>query len=284
MDFSTNLRTVIVVGAAGGIGLEIVRQLQSKVRVLAVVQNQEQVGAAASAGAGHCLICDIADASQVDTCVAELRAQLDEGLSGLIVCAAVQPVGVLEATRRVDMERLFAINVFGGFQLTQGLLPALRQSRGRIVLFSSMAGKVASPMLGAYTASKFALEGLADTLRRELMGIGVSVSLIEPGGVNTPMAASQAPQVERALQGLSAELRGLYEPLHRGYLAMAIKALRFASTPSAVAKVAVDAVLCRKTPAARYVVGPDAKLLITLCQLLPARITDAVLARAISAR
>ena len=275
--------TIVVAGAAGGIGIEIVRQLSKSAQVLAIVQNDSQIEAATKAGAEHCIPCDISDAAATERCIASLNAISGGALSGLVNCAALQPVGAVEAVKRADLEKLFAVNLFGAWQLVQGLLPALRKGRGRVVLFSSMAGRVAAPMLGAYTATKFALEGMADALRRELAGTGVSISLIEPGGVNTPMAASQAPQVNQALDRLEPELRAQYEPLYRGYLNMATKALKYASKPEAVASVAVKAVLSERTPAPRYLVGADAKLMVSLSRLAPTRAFDALLVKAASA-
>ena len=162
-------------------------------------------------------------------------------------------------------------------QLVQGLIPALRPTGGRIVLFSSMAGRVASPMLGAYSGSKFALEGLADALRRELCLSGVSLSLVEPGGVDTPMAAAQGALVEQAFARLDTESAKRYGRLLRGYKAMTEAGMRHASTPAGVARVAVDAIMGPGKPKARYVAGKDAKLLILLAGWLPTRWLDALL-------
>src|SRR6185295_4750516 len=79
------------------------------------------------------------------------------------------------------------INVIGQVAVTQAFLPALRRARGRIVNVSSIGGRVALPLVGAYNASKFALEGVSDALRRELRPLGVDVIVIEPGGVKTPI-------------------------------------------------------------------------------------------------
>ena len=273
---NNNLPTIVVVGAAGGIGKQIVLQLQSRARIVAVVQNAAQKAEVASLAA-HSIECDLADAGSVQQTIDAIKAQCTDGLNGLVVTAAMQPVGPLELVSRSELERLFAINVFGTFQLTRGLIPALRSKRGRIVLFSSMAGRVAAPVLGAYNGSKFALEGLADTLRRELRLSGVSVSLIEPGGVDTPMAHSQAGQVQRFLSGLDSEAEQRYGRLVRGYLVMAQGGLKHASSPEDVARIAVDALTSSTAPRVRYTAGMDAKLVILLGRWLPTRWLDALL-------
>jgi NAD(P)-dependent dehydrogenase (short-subunit alcohol dehydrogenase family) len=273
---TADTRTIVVVGAAGGIGIEVVRQLQHEARVIAIVQNQEQMQQVSSLVWGS-FECNLADAVAVGNTVATVSQIAGDRLDGLVFCAAMQPVGPVELIRRADLERLFAVNVFGTLQLVQGVLPALRRAHGRIVLFSSLAGRVAAPMLGAYASSKFCLEGLADALRRELRPSGVSVTLIEPGGVDTPMAAAQFGLVEQALSSLEGDAGQIYGPLYRGYSVFARKALRFASHPRDVARIAVKAVLHGRRPKARYVVGGDAKFTVTLARCVPGSWLDAIL-------
>ncbi|WP_123366617.1 SDR family NAD(P)-dependent oxidoreductase [Pseudomonas brassicacearum] len=275
---------VVVVGAAGGIGLEIVRSLHERAHVLGVVQNEGQLVAAREAGARDCLVCDITDSQAVAVAIDQLLTLSSGQISALIVSAAMQPVGAVETIARVDLERLFAVNVFGALEVIQGLLPALRRSKGRIVLFSSLAGRMALPLVGAYAATKFAIEGLADSLRRELRSSGVSVSLVEPGGVNTPMAAAQGVLAERGLAGLSPELRGVYGSLYSGYRAMTAKALRFASNPADVARIACKAAIGSAVPRVRYVSGTDAKLMLMLARWLPVSWLDALLVKVSQAK
>lgn len=275
---------VVVVGAAGGIGLEMVRSLRQQVDVLGVVQNEGQLAAAKEAGARDCVVCDITDSQAVASAVEALLALSEGHISALIISAAMQPVGAVETITRADLERLFAVNVYGALEVVQGLLPALRRSKGRIVLFSSMAGRMAPPLLGAYAATKFAVEALADSLRRELRSCGVSVSLVEPGGVDTPMAAAQGNLAVQGLAGLSKELRGIYGPLYRGYQAMTAKALRYASSPAHVAQIACKAAIGKPAPRARYVAGTDARLMLLLARWLPVNWLDALLVKASQAK
>jgi NAD(P)-dependent dehydrogenase (short-subunit alcohol dehydrogenase family) len=275
---------VIVVGAAGGIGLEIVRMAKPTAVVLGVVQNDEQIVAAREAGVHECVVCDISDSQAVTAAVQDLLGLGGGRVDALIVTAAMQPVCAVEALQRQALERLFAVNVFGALELVQGLLPALRCSRGRVVLFSSMAGRMATPLLGGYAATKYAVEALADALRCELRGTGVSVSLIEPGGVDTPMAAAQGALAEQGLERLAPALREVYGPLYSGYGKMTAKALRFASTPTAVAALACAAALTDGKPKARYVAGTDAKLMLLLAHWLPTHWMDALLVKATRAK
>lgn len=277
--------TVVVTGAAGGIGLEIVKQLRSRARVIAVVLDAEQAIVATEAGAWRCVACDIGNAAQVDAAIAAINAAIPgQELAALIHCVAIQTVAPCELIKRAELEKFYAVNVFGTLQLVQGMIPALRNARGRMLLFSSLGGRLATPMLGAYTSSKYALEALADVMRRELSLCGVTVSLIEPGGVLTPLVAAQPRIVEQGLAQLEAPQRKLYEPMYRGYLAMTEKGKRYASAPADVARVAVDVALGPGRPKARYVIGADARLMLLLVRLLPVRWLDRLLMKIIVPR
>jgi NAD(P)-dependent dehydrogenase (short-subunit alcohol dehydrogenase family) len=270
-------RTVVVVGAAGGIGLEVVRQIGGRARILAVVQDESQIAAASEAGAAQCFVCDVSRADSVQACQQTILDTTGNQLDGLVFLAAIQPVGVMELFTRDQLERVFAVNVFGTLQFVQGLIPALRPRKGRIVLFSSLAGRVVAPMLGTYSATKHAMEALADAMRAELLSSGVSVSLIEPGGVDTPMARAQGQLVTQALGRMDCAQNERYGALYRGYGAMTNKALRYASRPERVAQVAVGALLDAHPPKARYLIGTDAKLMVCLRALLPTRWLDRLL-------
>jgi len=270
--------TVVVVGAVGGIGIEVVRQLQSRARVIAVVREASQATAIREL-IYECVGCDLADAVSTAAAVTAINAMLPGHLDGLVFCAAAQPVGAVELTTRAKLERLFAVNVFGTWQLVQGLLPAIRRGRGRVVLFSSLTARLAAPMVGAYAASKFALEALADALRRELRGSRATVSLIEPGGVATPMAAAQGRLVDQGRAELQGESADFYEPLYSGYKTMAVKALKYASNPRDVARIAVRAVIGPGRPRDRYIVGADAKVMSLIAKFAPVRWLDALLVR-----
>jgi NAD(P)-dependent dehydrogenase (short-subunit alcohol dehydrogenase family) len=272
---TNNLPTVLVVGAAGGIGKQTTLQLQGRARVIAVVQDAVQL-AEISALVEYGVECDLADASSVQRTVAAISART-QAIAGLVFCAGMQPIGPLELVSRPELERLFAINLFGTVQLLQGIIPMMKQPGGRIVLFSSMCGRVGIPMIGAYCASKFALEGIADTLRRELCLVGVRLCLIQPGGVDTPMAAAQSGMVDHFLSRLDPDMEKRFGPLARGYRAMTEIGLESAVSPAAAAAVAVSAVMSLREPRARYVVGNDARVLILLTWLLPTRWFDAMM-------
>lgn len=276
------MRSVVVTGAAGGIGRELVGQFGAlpNVRVIALVLNEGERGTARAAGAAETVICDLADATSVDEALRRIRDLLPDGeLHGLINSAAVQPVGAVELFGREEMEKVYSVNVFGAFQLVKGLLPFLRAARGRIIMFSSLMGRVAAPLLCGYASSKFAIEGMCDVLRREMNGFGVTVSIVEPGVVDTPMGTAQARLAARGLEMMEPTIRDAYGPLYRGYGKMTTDALRNASSPVKIAAVAVRA-FREKKPKPRYVAGVDAKAAVFLAKLLPTTWLDHLLAKA----
>src|SRR6266850_7190071 len=155
----TMMRKVLVIGAAGGVGQQVTRQLLAQGReVTATVQNraEEQALRAAVPGVGAALILDLANA---DSVLSTLPAHIKE-LDAVAVCAAMGPVGPLETTPLALLRRTFEVNAIADVAIYQACMPMLRASKGRLAFVSSFSGKVSLPFVGAYSGSKFALEGL----------------------------------------------------------------------------------------------------------------------------
>jgi NAD(P)-dependent dehydrogenase (short-subunit alcohol dehydrogenase family) len=170
------------------------------------------------------------------------------------------------------------INLIGQIAVTQAFLPGLRAARGRIVMVSSIGGRMALPLTGPYNASKFGLEGASDALRQELRG-AVEVIVVEPGGVKTPiwgkgsaaadeLIASMPPEAERDYGELIAGLRREVEKIEADT----------GLDPVEVAEVIGQALTARR-PRTRYLVGRDAKLRAFMSTVLPDRLMDALVAR-----
>ncbi len=268
-------RTVLVTGASTGIG---------RTTALALAE----LGATVLAGvrdpaAGEALGPTVQPV-QLDVTNPEHLAALDlERLDGLVNNAGIAISGPLEYMPLDELRRQLEVNVIAQLAVTQACLPALRRSRGRIVNISSIAGRVALPLYGPYTASKFALEALSDSLRRELRGTGIQVSIIEPGAIATPIwergiASGDAlwnalpPLAHERYGGLVATLRGEAEKLGTE-----------GDPPEAVARVVVAALTAAR-PRTRYLVGRDAKIQAVLARVLPGRALDALLAAALKRR
>ena len=175
-----------------------------------------------------------------------------------------------------EARRQFEVNLFGLARLTQLLIPGMRErGSGRIVNISSMGGRFAMRFGGWYHATKFAVEGFSDALRQELAPFGVQVVVIEPGGIKTEwggIAASSAQEQSGA---------GPYgHRVQRVVQALGMADARFGSDPSVVAKAITTAVTATR-PRTRYAIGAGAKPVIIARRLLPDRVMDALIGRAI---
>ena len=173
-----------------------------------------------------------------------------------------------------DWRRQFEVNVIGLVAVTRACLPRLRASGGRIVNIGSIGGRMALPALGAYNASKFAVRAISDLLRQELRSLGVSVSLIEPGAIDTPIWGKSAADAEA--RAWEPEVEAVYAPLVAKIIAAAGKTARGAAPASLVAKAAEHALVSPR-PKTNYVVGGDARIQAWIA-LLPARWRDALIA------
>ena len=160
--------------------------------------------------------------------------------------------------------------------MTQAVLPRLRRSRGRVVFISSLNGKVSFPMMGAYCASKFALEAAADALRMELKPWGIPVVLVEPAQTDTDMWRTADTVVEETEAALTPEHRALYARHIAGMKKVIRVSQRMAVPPEKVSAVVEEALTARR-PRARYVVGIGPKVQLALISNLPTRARDRVL-------
>ncbi len=191
--------------------------------------------------------------------------------------AGISVAGPLELLPLDDVRIQFEVNVIGALAVTQILLPLLRQGRGRIVNISSIAGLTATPFLGAYCGSKFALEAMSDALRMELAPWGISVSLVEPGAVQSRIWQRATMSATHMLSGVPPASRALYDgSLHRMQDVIDRAAKR--AIPAAVVARAVAHALLTPRPRARYLVGKDARLRAFMRWILPARAQDRLLA------
>jgi NAD(P)-dependent dehydrogenase (short-subunit alcohol dehydrogenase family) len=173
--------------------------------------------------------------------------------------------------------------VTGVLRATQAFLPLLRNARGRIVNISSIGGRVAIPMVGPYAASKFAVEGLSDSLRRELRPWGMHVALIEPGAVATPIWDKSIDDSERMRDGAPPELTERYGELIDAISKVSRENATKGVPPQEVAN-AVGHALTASKPKTRYLVGRDAKVRGPMAKVMPDRVMDAAIGRALGQR
>jgi NAD(P)-dependent dehydrogenase (short-subunit alcohol dehydrogenase family) len=272
---------VVITGASSGIGRAAAGHLSDLgFDVFAGVRSDEDAERLRAAGLRPLRI-DVTDAGSIATAREEVEAAAGGALAGLVNNAGVAVTAPVEVMPVEALRRQLEINVVGQAAVTQALLPLLRAGRGRIVNVSSIGGRVALPLMGAYAASKFALEALSDSLRRELRGQGMRVVVIEPGGVKTPIWDKGAEEADRLVAGASPEARERYGSLERALRAEAQKiATERGLPPEAVAEVIGKALTARR-PRTRYLVGGDAKSRALVARFLPDRALDGLIGRAL---
>jgi NAD(P)-dependent dehydrogenase (short-subunit alcohol dehydrogenase family) len=193
-------------------------------------------------------------------------AAVDGRLDLLVNNAGVALDGPLELVSDEEIQHLFDVNVFGAFALTREALPLMRhRGRGRVIMMSSMSGRMALPCMGAYAASKFALEGLGEAWRHELAPFGIDLVLVEPGPFKTDLFRSDA--ISRATAA-SAGARGPYRRLIDRFLVLREAMVRQAGDPIEVAETVVRLARAREVPL-RVPVGTSAKIRTALQRFMP---------------
>jgi NAD(P)-dependent dehydrogenase (short-subunit alcohol dehydrogenase family) len=267
---------VLVTGASTGIGEATALHLkQLGFDVIGAVRKDLDAERLGSQGLRTVKL-DVTDADSI----AAARAQLgDAPLTGLVNNAGIAVAGPLEFLPLDQLRWQLEVNLIGQVAVTQQFLPALRAARGRIVNVSSIGGRVALPLVGPYNASKFALEAVSDSLRRELMQHGVDVILIEPGGVKTPIWRKGNETADELQEGMPPEATQLYGRMIEAVRKAMVKIDQETGIePSEVAE-AIGRALTAKRPRTRYLVGRDAKLRGPLSRVMPDRLMDRAIAR-----
>jgi NAD(P)-dependent dehydrogenase (short-subunit alcohol dehydrogenase family) len=273
---TTPQRSILITGCSSGIGECVAHGLAARGwRVFASARRSTDVERLSTSGL-EAVVLDLRDSESIAAALAEVLDRTDGRLDALFNNGAYGQPGAVEDLSRETLREQFETNLFGWHELTNRVIPVMRtQGHGRIVQNSSVLGLIALPFRGAYNASKFALEGLTDTLRLELQGSGIHVSLVEPG-----------PVLSRFRQNSLAALRAnidveasVHRDKYRGALRRLEKegpAAPFTLPPEAVLKKVIHA-LESPRPQARYYVTFPTYLFGTLRRLLPSRWLDRVL-------
>lgn len=263
-------RIVLVTGASSGVGAAVVQRLTTlDCTVYALLRAIPE----APSFAANVLLCDIDDDNAVRAMFARIAGQTGGRLDGVIHCAATSAAGPVETTLPQELRVVLETNVLGTFSLIRHGLPLLRKSGGRLIVVSSLSGRVSMPMQGAYCASKAAIEALLDTLRREIAGSGVTVSILQPGGIRTRMAELHAQRIAARMATLSGIEADHYDALLRAHQRLVAQGREMSIPPDAVVDPILHA-LESPRPRIRYRVGKDARLLLALWSILPDRWMD----------
>jgi NAD(P)-dependent dehydrogenase (short-subunit alcohol dehydrogenase family) len=270
-------RAVVITGASTGIG-EACALLLDKLGFLVFAGVRQDVDAQLlRQKASPRLIpifLDVTDVESITSAVATVTNVVgDEGIWGLVNNAGIAVPGPLELLPIPEFRQQMEVNVTGQLAVTQGFLGLLRQGKGRIVNMGSISGRSAAPFLGAYNASKFALEALTDVMRMELRPWEISVSIIEPGAIATPIWGKSFSQADTAQASLPQSALTLYghamKAVRKSIEVIASKGI----APDIVAQAVVHA-LTAKHAKTRYLIGQDAKIQALLKRLLPDKVYD----------
>ena len=277
-------RNCLITGASTGIGRAAALRLdRSGLRVFAGVRRPAD-GDALRADASERMtpvMLDVTDPASIESTLKVVADAVgDGGLGGLVNNAGIGISGAIEFLDLDELRRQLEVNVVGLVAVTQRFLPLIRRARGRVVNIGSMGGYNAAPFLGPYAASKFAVEALTDSLRRELRPWQIEVSIVEPGSIDTEIWGKAWAYADDVRAGLSEEGHALYDASVDRMIDYAKKGATRAIPADAVAR-AIEHALTARRPRTRYRVGLDAKLVRILTRVLPDRWMDALLMRMI---
>jgi len=265
-------KSILITGCSTGIGYTCAKGLKAKGwRVFATVRNQTDKQRLEAEGL-DVIIMDYADTASVQACAAEVKLKTGGTLHALFNNGAFGQLGAVEDISRKVMEEQFAANFFGWHELTCAVLPMMRaRGHGRIINCSSVLGLVAMKWRGPYNATKFAIEGLTDTMRLELRGSGIHVSTIEPGPIATQFVAN-------ALKAFERNVNREASPYSEAY---ARQSARLNKGGSAKFKLPPEAVLAKlehalesQQPHAHYYVTTPTHIMGAARRLLPQRLMD----------
>lgn len=269
---------ILITGCSTGIGRDCAVALQKRGwRVFASARQADDVAALVTAGFYDALQLDVNDDASIQAAVAHLLAQTDGRIHALFNNAGFGQPGALEDLPRQALREQFETNVFGAHALTKAVLPAMRaQGHGRIVQHSSVLGFISLPWRGAYNASKYALEGLSDTLRQELHGSGIKAVLIQTGPVSSQFRANGWLKFKHWVDADNSVHRQAYQAVIERLESHG--EMPFTLTGHAVARKLIHAVESTH-PKARYHVTVPTHLFKALKRLLPTRWLDTVIRR-----
>jgi NAD(P)-dependent dehydrogenase (short-subunit alcohol dehydrogenase family) len=255
-------QTVFITGASSGIGLATAQLFQRKGwNVVATMRNPDPNSALAQLPN---VVCSPLDVTATDTIAPAITNALAKfgAIDALVNNAGYALIGPLEACSVEEIQQQFATNVFGLISMVQAMLPHMRQRRqGVIVNVASVGGRVAFPIYSAYHASKWAVDGMSESLQYELRDFNIRVKIIEPGPIKTDFYSRSLQLAQKP--GLDA-----YEPYIAATLPQMNRAGETGSPPDVTAKVIWHAVTDGSWRL-RYPAGGNAGLLLTLRKLLP---------------
>jgi NAD(P)-dependent dehydrogenase (short-subunit alcohol dehydrogenase family) len=270
------MQSVLVTGASTGIGRATALRLdRAGWKVFAGVRREEDAQSLRDEGSANLapLLLDVTDPERIAAAAQAIGSRLD----GLVNNAGAAHPSPLETMPIDDFRRQVELNLTAQVAVTQALLPALREARGRVVFISSIGGRIAFPLTGAYHAAKFGIEAVGDVFRQELRPWGIEVAIVEPGSIDTPIW-NRGEATADEIGARSPQREALYGKAIAAYRDV-VKATAERGIPPEKVAVAIEHALSAGRPRTRYLVGLDAKVQARLKIVIPDRIFDAIIAR-----
>jgi NAD(P)-dependent dehydrogenase (short-subunit alcohol dehydrogenase family) len=273
---------IVVTGASTGIGRATAIELDRiGYRVFAGVRKDSDAESIRGEGSDRLepLTIDVADEASIASAAESVEEKIgDAGLAGLVNNAGIVVAGPLEGLPLDGLRRQLEVNVVGQVAVTQAFIPALRRARGRIVLMSSVGGRISIPFMSPYHVSKWGLEAIGDALRLELKPWGMDVVIVEPGAIATPFWQKGQDTADEVEGNMDPEVRRLYGEQLEAVRGAARKSEAEGIPPERVAEVVAKA-LTSARPKTRYLVGRDAKLNARIRKIVPDRLFDRLISR-----
>jgi NAD(P)-dependent dehydrogenase (short-subunit alcohol dehydrogenase family) len=271
---------VVVTGASSGIGRASALHLdRAGFEVFAGVR-REPDGASLRPEASprlRPLLFDVTDEAALAAAAKEVESEVgDRGLAGVVANAGIAAGGPLEFLPLEEFRHVLEVNTVGVLGTIQAFLPLIRRGAGRIVVVGSASGRLSAPFAGPYSASKFAVEALCDSLRVELRPWGIQVALVEPGDVKTPIWEKTQRFAAELEAKLSDEAKKMYGDVIQALRSRLDESAKGGATPEGCAK-AIEHALDARRPNTRYLVGTDARVQAALASLVPDRWRDLLL-------
>jgi len=269
-------KSILITGCSSGIGICVAEGLLKRgYRVFATARKNKDVEALLNKGMESFQL-DLDDSTSIKGAVHEVLNKTEGKLFALFNNGGFGQPGAVEDLRRDVLREQFETNVFGYLELTNLILPTMRkQGYGRIIQNSSILGFISLPFRGAYTASKHALEGLSDTLRMELRGTGIFVSIIEPGPIEAKFRQNAFEKYKQNIDTKSSHFRKQYENMEER-LTKETAPLPFTLPATAVLEKVLRALESSK-PKARYYVTTPTYIFAGLKRLLPGFLLEKLL-------
>ncbi len=281
-EINQHLPAVLITGASTGIGMACALELdRRKFRVFAGVRSEASGDRLRKNGSSLLtpVMIDVTDSASISAAAAIIKEQIGgRGLAGLVNNAGIGVSGPLELVPIEELRRQFEVNVIGHVAVTQAVLPLLRIARGRIVNIGSINGALASPYLGPYAASKFAMEAVTDALRMELRTWGIRVSIVEPGPIATPIWEKSFAAADRLANTIPSQAMALYNPDLTVVRKNIAKIANQAEPVDIVVRAVVHA-LTAPNPKTRYFLHYRNRLLFRGFKVVPDVIRDWIIRR-----